>query len=78
MLYATKQQSGINMAINKTIPLAKERVSLGIYSDTKAKFDNLVDILNCENRKANGKDAAKITKDDVLNELLNAYLKVGV
>ena len=64
--------------INKTMPLDKERASLGVYADTKAKFDNLVDKLNCENRKANGKDAARITKDDALNELLDAYLKVGV
>ena len=66
------------MAINKQIPVAKERSSLGIYSDTKAKFDNLVNILNCENRKLNGKDAAIITKNDVLNELLDAYFEVGV
>lgn len=66
------------MAINKQIPVVKERASLGIYADTKARFDNLVNMLNCENRKINGESAANITKDDVLNELINAYEKVGM
>lgn len=65
------------MAINKPVPVAKERASLGIYADTKARFDNLVDMLNRENRKLNGDKAANITKDDVLNELVTAYMKVG-
>lgn len=66
------------MAINKEIPNSKVRASLGIYLDTKEKFDNLVEMLNQENKKLNGLKAANITKDDVLNELIEAYLKVGV
>lgn len=65
------------MIFNKTTR-GKEFERIAVHAETKAKFDNLVDKLNHENRKANGKGAAKITKDDALNELLNAYLKVGV
>jgi len=75
--YSKKQQTGIKMAINKTAKY-KEFARIGVHLETKEKFDNLVDKLNHENQKANGKDAAKITKDDVLNELLDAYLRVGV
>ncbi|WFS86252.1 hypothetical protein vBVhaSMAG7_035 [Vibrio phage vB_VhaS_MAG7] len=75
---SNSKQRKIEMAINKQIPVARERASLGIYADTKAKFDNLVTMLNCENRKINGKDAANITKDDVLKELIEAYEKVGI
>ena len=81
ILYATKQQAGINMAskmiFNKT-SRGKEFERIAVHAETKAKFDNLVDKLNCENRKINGSKAAKITRNDVLNELLDAYLKVGV
>ena len=66
------------MAISKEIPNSKVRASLGIYADTKDKFDNLVEMLNHENKKLNGAKAANITKDDVLNELIEAYTKVGV
>ncbi|AUR95145.1 hypothetical protein NVP1201B_40 [Vibrio phage 1.201.B._10N.286.55.F1] len=65
------------MAISKQIPESKERASIGVYAGTKAAFDNLVDMLNHKNKVANGKKAKKITKDDVLNELIKAYEKVG-
>jgi hypothetical protein len=66
------------MAISKSIPESKERASIGVYAGTKEAFDNLVDMLNHKNRKELGKKAKKITKDDVLNELIKAYEKVGV
>tara|TARA_B100001063_G_C16779142_1_gene569369 strand:- start:6352 stop:6561 length:210 start_codon:yes stop_codon:yes gene_type:complete len=61
------------MAIQKSIPKSKERASVGVYVDTKERFDNLVDMLNHKNKQHFGNKARKITKDDVLNELISAY-----
>lgn len=61
------------MTISKSIPASKERASLGVYIGTKERLDNLVDILNHKNKQHLGKKAKKITKDDVLNELISAY-----
>jgi hypothetical protein len=65
------------MAISKAIPASKERASIGVYVGTKEAFDNLVGMLNHKNRQELGNRAKKITKDDVLNELIKAYEKVG-
>lgn len=62
----------------KMIKEVKERASIGVYQDTKDRLDNLVAMLNHNNRESLGDKAKKITRDDVINELVEAYTAVGV
>lgn len=61
-----------------TIKKVKEPMkSIAVQENTKDRFDMLVKKINMENRMAYGERAKKITQDDVLNELVTAYQKVG-
>lgn len=63
------------MAIEKT---TETRVMIGVKTSTKERFEHLVKKINHDNRMTHGGKARKITHDDVLNELVTAYMKVGV
>lgn len=62
------------MAISKK---KEEMTSIGVTMSTKEQFNSLVERINRDNRLAHGEKARKITHDDVLNELVTAYTKVG-
>lgn len=66
------------MGLTKEIEEYKEFANIGVYIGTRERFNNLVEMLNHANKKALGKKAKKITKDDVLNELISAYQGVGM
>ncbi len=56
----------------------EKRVMIGVKESTKDRFEYLVKKINHANLIANGDKARKITHDDVLNELVTAYMKAGV
>ena len=60
------------------IKQARERTHIGVFIETKERLDHLVKTLNKANRDALGKKAQRITADDVINELVSAYSKVGI
>lgn len=61
------------MTIQKT---KNSSTSIGVKRGTKDAFNDLVRDINESNWEVNGEDAAKITHDDVLLELIRAYRKV--
>jgi hypothetical protein len=74
-VYSQTQRQELKMAFEKT---TEKRVMIGVKETTKERFEYLVKKINHENLIANGEKARKITHDDVLNELVTAYMKVGV
>lgn len=61
-----------------TIKKVKETMkSIAVCENTKDRFDRLVESINHANRLAYGERARKITQNDVINELVTAYQKVG-
>ncbi|AUR92600.1 TMhelix containing protein [Vibrio phage 1.174.O._10N.261.55.A8] len=75
LVYKHKPKQGLKMAIEKK---QEKRVMIGVKESTKDRFEYLVKKINHDNLIANGDKARKITHDDVLNELVTAYMKVGV
>lgn len=66
------------MGFTKEIEVRKGFSNVGVRTSTRDRFNKLVEMLNRENKKALGNKAKKLTKDDVLNELISAYEGVGM